>query len=161
LLDEIGSQHVSNDPLTRSPLGDWYGHIFMVEHRKSLIFINEPTLFVCLIVGVLRKGYRPIVSCFQTALAATLESMQFPEDEVRWVMSQHDEMQIGRATDRSTMGCLVNRVSDARFLVAAKGGLDLCDIEALTLELNRTPMKPIGYDCGLERMRIAIRRGMN
>ena len=161
LLAEIGAEHVSDDPVKPSLLGDWYGHIFMIEHRKSLIFINESTLFVCLIVGVTRKDYRPIVTCFKAALAAALRIMQFSEHEVGWVMSQHDEMQIGRATNRTTMGCLVNRVSDTRSLVAAKGGLDLFDIDTLTIELNRTLMKPIVYDSGLERMRSAVELGMN
>ena len=160
LLAEIGAEHVSDDPVKPSLLGDWYGHIFMIEYRKSLIFINESTLFVCLIVGVMRKDYRPIAACFNAALAAALRTMQFSELEVGWVMSQHDEMQIGRTTNRTTLGCLVNRVSDARSLVAAKGGLDLCDIDAVTIELNRTPMKPIGYDSGLERMRSAVVQGM-
>ena len=161
LLAEIGAEHVCDKPTKPSPLGDWYGHIFTIERRKSLIFVNEPTLFVCLIVGVTRKDYRPIVACFKAALGATLRIMQFSEREVQWVMSQHDEMQIGRTTNRTTLGCLVNRVSDARSLVAAKGGLNLCDIDTLTIELNRTPMKPIGYGSGLEWMRIAVQRGMN
>ena len=160
LLAEIGAEHVSDGSVKPSLLGDWYGHIFMIEHRKSLIFINEPTLFVCLIVGVTRKDYGPIVTCFKTALTAALEIVQFSEQEVKWVVSQHNEMEIGRATNRTTMGCLVNRVTDTRFRVAADGGLDLCDIDSLTIELNRTPMKPIGYDSGLERMRSAVVQGM-
>jgi hypothetical protein len=161
LLSEIGAEHVSDGPVKPSPLGDWYGHMFMIERRKSLIFINEPTLFVCLIVGVARKDYRPIVTCFKAALAAALRIMQFSEHEVEWVMSQHDEMQIGRTNNRTTLGCLVNRVSDARSLVAAMGGLDVFDIDGVTFELNQTPMKPIGYGSGLEWMRIAVQRGMN
>jgi uncharacterized protein DUF6933 len=160
LLAEVGAEHASDVAGKPSPLGDWYGHVFTIERRKSLIFINEPTLFVCLIVGVVRADYRPILTCFKTALGATLSIMQFSEREVQWVMSQHDEMQIGRATNRTMMGCLVNRVSDARFRVAAEGGLDLCNIDAVTIELNRTPMKPIRYGNGLEWMRRAVAQGM-
>jgi hypothetical protein len=161
LLTKIGAEHVSDDVVKPSPLGDWYGHTFMIERRKSLIFINEPTLFVCLIVGVVRAVYRPIATCFKRALGAALRIMQFSEHEMQWVMSQYDEMQIGRATNRTMLGCLVNRISDARFRVAADGGLDLCNIDTVIVELNRTPMKPIGYGSGLDRMRSAVQQGMN
>ena len=75
-------------------------------------------------------------------------------------MRQYDDMQIGRATNRSTLGLLNNRVSDAKFYIAWNGGFEMSDFGELTRSLNETPMKPISYANGLERMRTAIERLM-
>ena len=160
LLAEIDDLPQSGDSAKPSPLGDWYGHIFTIERRKCLIFINEQTLFVCPALGMAKAGYRQIVPFFKGVLAAALRIMRFSEKQAKWILSKHEELQIGRAVDRSVIGSLNNRVADAKFRVAWDGGLDLCDIGALTTELNQTPMKPIGYSNGLERMQMAVEGAM-
>ena len=57
---------------SHSPLGDWYGHLFSVDRRKCLMFINEPTLFVCPIFDVVKADYRDIAPLFRKVLAWAL-----------------------------------------------------------------------------------------
>ena len=76
LLAEIDDP-VDSTPSTPSPFGDWYGHLFTIDRRKCILFINEPTLFVCFASGVTKARYRQIVPFFRDVLKSSLQIMQF------------------------------------------------------------------------------------
>jgi hypothetical protein len=80
---------------TPSPSGDWYGHIFTADRRKCVLFINEPTLFVCPAFGVAKSDYRHIVPFFLDVLTWTLRTMMFSDNEVTWLVSLHTDLTIG------------------------------------------------------------------
>ena len=143
-----------------SAVGDWCGHIFTVERHKSILFINEQTLFACLAIGVAKAGYRRIIPFFLDLLQQTLRQEGFSEDESAWVLAQHKHMAIGRTHDRSAIGSLNNRITDAKCIIEYKGGLNYCDVPTLVHLLNDTPMKPIGYSKGVEQMKTLVANGL-
>ena len=160
LLAEIDDQPSPESAVTPSPLGDWYGHIFTIERRKCLLFINEPTHFVCPALGVTKSDYRQIIPFFLGVLARALRTMRFSEKEIDWILGMHKDIGIGRATNRSILASLNNRVTDTRTQFAWHLGFENCDVSAVTKLLNETPMKPIGYANGLEKMRSVVDKGM-
>ena len=123
------------------------------NRRKCILFINEQTLFVCLAIGVVKSDYRRIVPFFLDLLGRTLRQEGFSEEETAWVLDQHGRMTVDRTHDRSVLGSLNNRITDAKCIIEYKGGLDHCDVSTLVHLLNDTPMKPIGYSKGLEQMK--------
>ena len=161
LLAEIDYEPSSDRAAAPSPFGDWYGHVFTVERRECIIFINEPTLFVCPALGVSKSDYHQIILFFVGVLAQALRTVGFNEREINWIFAKHKGMAIGRATNRSTLGSLNNRIADAKAHFAWEGGLDICDIGDVTKWLNETPMKPIGYSNGFEQMRSVVEKEMN
>ena len=122
------------------------------------MFINEPTLFVCPALGVTKSNYRQIVPLFLGVLTQALRRVRFSAKEVDWILGKHKDIAIRRATNRSTLGSLNNRVADAKAHFAWDGGLELCDIGSITKWLNETPMKPIGYSNGFEQMRSVVEK---
>jgi hypothetical protein len=50
------------------------------------------------------------------------------------------------------------RIADAKATFQWQGGFGCCDIAALAVLLNQTPMKPIGYWNGYEQMRALVNR---
>lgn len=142
-----------------SAIGDWCGHIFAVERRKCILFINERTLFVCLSVGVVKSDYRKIAPFFLDLLERTLIQENFSKAETAWVLDQHKSLAIDRSHDRSVLGSLNNRIRDAKCIITYNGGLAHCDTPILVHLLNNTPMSPIGYSNGLEQMKKMIAKG--
>jgi hypothetical protein len=53
-----------------------------------------------------------------------------------------------------------NRISNAKLTFQWQGGFGNCDTGALTILLNQTPMKPIGYSSGFEQMRSLVAEAM-
>jgi hypothetical protein len=159
LLAEIDDQPSPDSAATLSPIGDWYGHVFTVERRKCVMFVNEPTLFVCPALGVRKSDYRQIIPFFLGVLTQALRTMRFSEKEVDRILAMHKDIAIGRATNRSTLGSLNNRITDIRTHFAWHLGFEACDIGSVTKWLNKTPIKPVGYANGLERMRRVVEKG--
>jgi hypothetical protein len=154
LLSELDDAPVDTDDSTPSAIGDWCAQIFTVNRRKCVIFLHEPTLFVCLAIGVVKADYRKIGQFFRKVLAQTLQFEQFSEEEAALVLGLHADLGVGKGHDRSVLGSLNNRVSDAKFMI--QRSLDTCDVGGITHLLNTTPMKPIGYSDGLRQMRILV-----
>ena len=155
-IDDLPSKESS-----ASPLGDWYGHLFTVDRRKCLMFINEPTLFVCPIFDVLKADYRDIAPLFRKVLAWTLREMAFPENDLAWILGIHKNLAVGQTTNRSTVASLNNRIANAKTTFLWQGGFGCCEISSLAASLNQTPMKPIGYSNGLEQMQSLVDKCLN
>ena len=151
----------SPDSSTPSPLGDWYGHLFSVQHRKCIIFINEPTLFVCPAFGLVKADYRQIVPFFLESLTCALYYVECPGKETEWILGLHQNLSIGPTVNRSTVASLNNRIANAKATFLWHGGFGHCDIGALTVLLNQTPMKPIGYSNGFKKMQALVDRSLN
>jgi hypothetical protein len=152
LLADIDDLPLADVTPSTSPLGDWYGHLFAADRRKCIMFVNEPTLFVCPVFGLLKPDYRDIAPFFREVLAWTLRVMLFPEDQVAWIVELHRELTVGCTVNRSTVASLNNRIANAKATFLWQGGFGCCDLAALTVLLNQTPMKPIGYSNGYEQM---------
>jgi hypothetical protein len=159
LLAEIDDEP-SPDSAAPSPFGDWYGHIFTIERRKCVMFINEPTGFVCPAIGIVKSDYRQIVPFFFGVLTQALRTMRFSEKEIDWILGTHKDFAIGRATNPSMLGSLNNRVTDFRTHFAWHLGLETCDIGSVTKLLNETPMKPIRYATAIEQIWSVVEKGM-
>ena len=141
---------VASTPPDPSPIGDWYGQIFSIHRRKCILFINEPTLFVCFSSGIAKPQYRQIAQFFIEALKSSLEVMQFTTAETKCILGFHQELAIGKTLNRSTTGSMNNRATDAKCWMEYH---EDCSDEFIINALNHTPMKPIGYMKGLEKMR--------
>jgi hypothetical protein len=155
LLAEIDNG-INPIPPNPSPFGDWYGHIFSIDRRKCIIFINEPTLFVCFAAGVNKAQYRNIAQYFVEVLKSTLQITSFTAKETECILGFHADLTIGKTINRSTMGSLNNRVTDTKCMVDYFGSLEDCKEETITTSLNQTPMKAIGYSSGLEKMKCLV-----
>ncbi len=160
LLAEIDVQPSPDSTAAPSPLGDWYGHIFTVERRKCIIFINEPTLFVCPAIGVVKSDCRQIILFFLGVLVQALRTTGFNEREVNWILARHKNISVGCATNRSMLGSLNSRVTDIRTHFAWHLGFESCDIGNVTKRLNEMPLKPIGYATAIEQMWSVVEKGM-
>jgi hypothetical protein len=149
-IDDLPSPDFAH---STSPLGDWYGHIFAVERRKCVMFINEPTLFVCPAFGLVKAEYRDIAPFFREVLTWALRETLFFEDEVAWIVGLHKQLTVGHTVNRSTVASLNNRIAKAKATFQWQGGFGYCEVAALAVRLNQTPLKPIGYSNGYEQMR--------
>ena len=123
LLADIDDPLMADSAPSISPFGDWYGHLFTIERRKCVMFINEPTLFVCPVFDVVKADYRDIAPFFRKVLAWVLRETLFSEPDVAWILGLHTELTVGRPVNRSTVASLNNRVANAKATFQWQGGL--------------------------------------
>ena len=82
--------------------------------------------------------------------------MSFFDPAVALILGLHTDLAVGRTQNRSAVGSLNNRVTHAKHMIQHQGGPEFCDDLTTTHVLNMTPMKPIGYSNGLEKMRALV-----
>ncbi len=160
LLSDIDDPPSPDNITTSSPLGDWYGHIFLIERKKCIVFINERTLFVSLACGVVKAEYRKIEPFFLQRLEVALRNEAFGQEQIDFILGLHKTVGIGKTQNRTIVGALNNRINDTKWILAVNGGFANCTCGEINAALNETPMKPIGFSNGLEEMRAFLEREM-
>jgi hypothetical protein len=160
LLSDIDDSLSPDDAAISSPLGDWYGHIFIVERKKCIVFINEPTMFVSLACGVVKADYRKIVPFFLKHLEAALRNEAFGQNQIDFILGLHTNFGIGKTSNRTTVGALNNRIADTKMILAVNGGFANCNCGEINKALNETPMKPVHFSNGLDEMTAFLERAM-
>ena len=93
-------------------------------------------------------------------LSLSLRATMFSDKEVTWLLNLHTNLTVGRTVNRSTVGAMNNRIADSKNMCEWQGGFRNCDTGAITIMLNRTPMKPIGYSNGFDQMKALVAEGM-
>jgi len=114
LLAAIDDEPVEPGVPTTWGVGDWYAQIFTVDRRNCLLFIHEPTLFVCLAADVVKADYRHLAPFFRDLVAQALRQEGFDDKTVTLILGLHANLAVGRTQDRSAVGSLNNRVTDAK-----------------------------------------------
>lgn len=63
---------VPTENLPPSSLGDWNGHLFTIERRKCLVFVNNKTYYSVFLADILKKDLLNFQDLFSTSLIQQL-----------------------------------------------------------------------------------------
>ena len=152
LLTDIDDSPLADVTPSTSPLGDWYGHSLLLTAASASCSSTSRRCSCAPYLVSLKADYRDIAPFFREVLAWTLRVMLFPENQVAWIVELHRELTVGCTVNRSTLASLNNRIANAKTTFLWQGGFGCCHLADLTVLLNQTPMKPIGYSNGYEQM---------
>ena len=93
---------------------------------------------------------------FLEMLTLSLRTHRFSQAEIDFILAAHREIKVGRTQNRTMIGSLNNHIANAKAMIAWQGGSGVCDWQGVNFYLNKTPMKPIGYEVGLAQMRALV-----
>lgn len=96
--------------LTEISLSDWNAHLFFIEKRKCIIFINNITFYSVFLTDILKKDLRTIDVIFSQRLKEQLihdkiietsESTEtiFPGNKLKFFKTNNNKKVIGRIND--------------------------------------------------------------
>ncbi len=106
-------QDLPSDIIHRS-LMDWNAHLFFVERKKCIVFVNNLTAYSVFIIDILKKDLKNIDVLFYSRLIEQLkhdkiigkdgsyESL-FPLEEMKFIKTNNDRKIIGRINDSVEM----------------------------------------------------------
>ncbi len=69
----LGQALVINQPTENSEFGDWNGHLFTIERKKCLIFMNNRTCYSVLMANVLKRNVKDLMHIFKERLVRQLD----------------------------------------------------------------------------------------
>jgi hypothetical protein len=122
---------------------DWYLNLLWLDRRKCLLITHAGTLFSVLVTGVRKSDLRQVGSFVVDALELELRSEDLPTDALGHL--DPAALQLAETASRSTLGFMNEMAVHIRYEVAAAGGLNNCDVDALNQHLRRTLHNRGGY----------------
>ena len=102
-------------------LRTWYAHMFYVERKKCVIFVNTDTFYTCAVFFVKRQQIRDLSNLFLSAFQKSLYECGFPAEVISRVKKECAGLKYAKSTDRRVIGVINTFVQHLRFEPECKG----------------------------------------
>ena len=136
-----------------SLLGNWYTNLFILDSRKTLIFMSERTLLSFIIFGIKKDNTKDLPIVFHNGLRQLLLLEGLDNNVITDVTKECREIELTKTTSPRLIGNLNDLVYLYKDFILTGGGLDSCDLDSITKKVNRTPQKNLGWANSAETAR--------
>ena len=155
LLKEAGlkpAESQQEDP-PFSFLGQWHANLIYIDGRKSVLFVNDRTLFNFILPDVTRAQFRDLPECFLSGLSCVISAEQFPEDVKKRIMEEYEHLALAKSSNRSVLGSVNDLAFHYKHSILEAGGVHSWQVPEIIQRLNRMPIKAIKYLFPIEMIR--------
>lgn len=131
----------------RTPLGEWHGHLLLLDRRQCVLFCHDLTRYVLVLLGLCATQFTDVGRWHQELFLATLAAQGMLSSHLARLKILFGPLRIDFQRDRSVLGSLRVAADDLRygFLSRVAPVLDLDPIE-ISHELNQRPCR-VGMVC--------------
>lgn len=152
LAEKISHDHVS-DPSSavsqgeRTPLGEWHGHLRLLDRRRCVLFCHDPTRYVLFLPRLRAAQSVELGRWHRELFLATLAVQGAPSSYLAHLELVFGPLRIDCQTDRSALGSL--RVATDDLLCGSLPRVaNVLDLDPLVVshELNQRPCR-VGTRC--------------
>jgi hypothetical protein len=147
LAAKLPQDHVSNPPSAvssdeRTPLGEWHGHLLLLDRRQCVIFCLDLTRYVLFLPGLRAAQLADLGRWHLELFLATFAVQGLPSSHLVRLELMFGPLRIDCRTDRSVLGSLRVAADDLRYgsLPRVSNVLDL-DPLVISHELNQRPRR--------------------
>ncbi len=140
---QINSDQLADVKGNLSPLGNWYAHIFTLDRRKAVIFVNEKTLTSFIVYGVKKGDPAKLTRAFLIGVAQVLLLLGITKDKVAQILTHYQEIEFTKTASRSVLGVVNDLIKHYQKNVKLRGGLKYSDIDEIIYLTNTLPQRTI------------------
>ena len=157
LLREIGvtPSKLRNESTSHGLLGQWHANLLHIDRRKCLLFVNDKTLFNFIIPDVSRVQIRDLPTLFPFHLSCVLSDEHIPDPVKAQVLSEYDNLRIGKSSDRSVLGSSNELAFHYKYAILEVGGVHSVMVPAIIRQMNRMPLKMAGFHYPIDQLKKA------
>jgi len=137
-------------------LGNWYANIFTLDRRKTIIFVNEKTLYSFIIYGIKKTNIEKLSEIFVTGLEQSLFFEGITSSIIKRMSLEYGLCQFTKTESKAVLGNMNNLVDLYSHWVYHDGGLKKCDLSEIILRINRTPQRNIGWEYSINVLRALL-----
>jgi hypothetical protein len=134
----------ANEPAF-SFLGQWHANLIYINRRKTLLFVNDRTLFNFIIPDVTRSQIRELPEQFRLMFSCVLAEEAIPEEVRKRILAEYKEVNFAKSSNRSVLGSSNDIAFHYKHLILQAGGLHRWRVPEIIRELNRMPMQAIKH----------------
>lgn len=137
-------------------LGNWYVHMFTVDRRKTLVFLSDTTLLSFVTFGIKKSNSSDLRVLFLLGLKQLLWVEEVPDEKIEQVVSEYGSISYAKASDRTALGHMNDRVDRYKYRILDDGGFASCDVALMIHDMNRLPERKLNWRVPVEAMRKII-----
>ncbi len=130
---------VTSDP-EFSRLGGWQANLLYIKRRKSVLFVNDKTLFNFIVPDVLRAHLRDLSLLFKANLACVISDADFSESVKAKILSEYDSIGYGKTNNKSVLGSMKDLAFHYKYYIESSGGIHSPEVPGIIRDLNHIPM---------------------
>jgi hypothetical protein len=149
---------MASEPEQIPAIYEWYANLLLVDRRKCCFFTQPTTLFSFFVPGLKKADFTEYGTTFRENLRQALHREGFDDGLADFIVPANQAIGILKTTDRSVRGSMNDLIRMTRGYVEIAGGLAHCDIQGVNHNLNRAPMKALGYGHPIDAFRRLIDR---
>ena len=155
LLRELGLK--GKDPKPEEPrfsfFVQWHANLIYINRHKTVLFVNDRTLFNFKIAGISRAQIRDLSNQFREMLACILSAEGLPDAVKERILAEYAEVDVGKSSDRSVLGSSNELAFHYTHRILNAGGIHSWRIPQIIKELNRMPMQAIPGKFPIDELR--------
>ncbi len=131
-------------------------NLFMLDRRKTFIFMSERTLFSFIVPGINKANIESFPEVFYLGLGQALAHEGFGIDTINKVFAGYKEYAYSKTDSKKLLGNMNDLVGLYTHSVIYDGGLKNCDLTAITMQMNRTPQRNLGWDYSIDAVKALL-----
>lgn len=154
LLREIGIKR--NDLHCEPPafqfLGPWHANLIHIDRRKTLLFVNDRTLFNFVVPDVGRAQIRELPMLFCSGLSCVLSNEDVPGEAKDRILAEYREIGLAKSADRSVLGSSNDLAFHYKYAILEAGGVHSWKVPDIIRQMNRMPLQAIKYKYPIDEL---------
>jgi|SRR5665648_411890 len=149
----IGAKDMVPSESESSGLGPWHANLIYIDRRKSVLFVNDATLFNFLVPDIPRSLIRDLGRLFRDNLQCVLAEEGFSEAQVEKILEQYQDIAYSGSRSRSVLGSMNEIAFCYKYAMMSGGGIHGCDFPGIIKNQNRMLMGAPDYRYPIEVLR--------
>lgn len=129
---------------------DWYANLFRLGRKQSVLFTHAKSLYSFVVKSIRKQDLLNIGQVFILELESQLKRDGFTHECNVKLLNRFSDIEIGKTTNRSTLGSMNDMVNCAKYLFEHREFDDENEIAYINHSINTTPYGAIGYKFPIE-----------
>jgi hypothetical protein len=135
-----------------SYLGSWHANLIYIDRKKSILFVNDKTLFNFIALDVSRAQIKDLCVLFVEHLRCVLADEGFEASIIEKIQAEYIELGFSTSNSKSVLGSMNDLAFRYKYQILAEGGCHGYTVSDIIKRLNRMPMGTIEYALPIEAL---------
>jgi hypothetical protein len=121
-----------------SKIGDWNGHLFTIDRKKCLIFMNNKTCYSIMLFNVYKKDLKDFGQVFKERLILQLDyDLKLSEAQEIKIRQHLTDIELSKSNnDKKILGTINHHLENLKFNSYEDGGVEFLDEVEVTGHFN-------------------------
>ncbi len=124
-------------------LGQWHANLIYIDGKKTVLFVNDRTLFNFIMPDVARAHIRELDKMFRLMLSCTLADEQVPEKIRESILSEYKEIGYAKSSNRSVMSTANQLAHHYDYHIFREGSIHSPLVPQIIRNQNRYPWQTL------------------